>query len=94
MSFRREDLIRDARSPRLLRELKELNRPLEAVVIGLARRLYGKATARTVEQTVLAVIDLPMGAIGRHLVAGGDLPQKLPGLLEAAVRAVLPQGRN
>jgi AcrR family transcriptional regulator len=88
-SFRREDLLRDARSPRLIRELKELNRPLEDAVTSLARRLFGKATRRTAEQTVLAVIDIPMGAIRRHLLAGSDVPSWLRDQLEAAVRAVL-----
>ncbi|HKD70335.1 MAG TPA: helix-turn-helix domain-containing protein [Candidatus Binataceae bacterium] len=93
VSFRREDLIRTARSPRLLRELSELNQPLEAALTGLARRLFGKANAHAVEQTVFALIDIPMGAIRRHLIAGGELPRALPGLLEVAVRAVLRADR-
>jgi AcrR family transcriptional regulator len=94
VSFRREDLIRDARSPKLLRELKELNRPLQAALCALARRLFGKATAPAVEQTALAVIDIPMGALRRHLVAGSAIPPALPQLLETAVRAVLRHRRK
>ena len=94
VSFRRQDLIRAAPSPRLARELKQLNRPLEAAVRELARRLFGKANAGTVEQTVFAVIDIPMGAIRRHLIAGKDLPRVLPDLLEAAVRGCVRRGRS
>jgi AcrR family transcriptional regulator len=94
VSFRRHDLIRAAPSPRLARELKQLNWPLEAAVAELARRLFGKANADTVEQTVFAVIDIPMGAIRRHLIAGKDLPGVLPDLLEAAVRGCVRRGRS
>jgi AcrR family transcriptional regulator len=94
VSFRREDLLHDARSPRLIRELKELNRPLEDAVTDLARRLFGKATRKTAEQTALAVIDLPLGAVRRHLVAGSELPPWLRDQLAAVVRTVLRGGRQ
>ena len=89
VSFRREDLIRVARSAHLVRELEELNRPLELVLRQLASRLFGKANGRTIERTMFAVIDIPLGAIRRHLIAGRDLPGIVPELVEAAVRGVL-----
>ena len=92
IALRREDLLHDVRSTRLTRTLKELNRPLEEAVTGLARRLFGTASRAAVEQTMLAVIDLPFGAIRRHLVANAELPLALRGQLEAAVRAVLRVG--
>jgi AcrR family transcriptional regulator len=94
VSFRREDLLHDARLPRVIRELKELNRPLEDAVTELARRVFGKATRKTVEQTILAVIDIPLGVVRRHLVAGSELPTWLREQLEAAVRTVLRVGRE
>jgi AcrR family transcriptional regulator len=94
VSFRRQDLIRAAPSPRLARELKQLNRPLEAAVAELAHRLFGRANAETIEQTVFAVIDIPMGAIRRHLMAGKVLPSVLPVLVEAAVRSSVRRGRS
>jgi AcrR family transcriptional regulator len=94
VSFRREDLIHAAPSARLIRELKQLNRPLEAAVTELARRLFGRANADTVEHTIFAVIDIPMGAIRRHLIAGKDLPGVLPDLLEAAVRGCVRRVRS
>jgi AcrR family transcriptional regulator len=93
-SFRRHDLIREARSPGLIRELKELNRPLEEALARLARRLFGKPTRAAMEQTVLAVVDIPMGAVRRHLLAGSELPDALAEHLETAVRAILRTDRR
>jgi AcrR family transcriptional regulator len=91
VSFRREDLLRDARSAKVTRELKDLNDPLHCAVTSLARRLYRRATQRTIQRTVLAVIDIPQGAVRRHLIAGSEFPVELRGQLAAAVRAVLRQ---
>jgi AcrR family transcriptional regulator len=88
-SLRREDLVDSVKAPRLQSELAGLNRPLEAALTRLARRLYGRATKGTVERTLTAVVDLPMGAIRRHLIGGTPLPSSLRRQLEAAVRAAL-----
>lgn len=88
-AMRREDLIESPLSPDLTAELDGLNRPLELAVAALARRLFGRATRSTVEATVCAVSDIPIGVIRRHLIAGTKLPPGLRGQLEAATRAVL-----
>jgi AcrR family transcriptional regulator len=90
-SMRREDLIETPLTPRLTRELDELNDPLEFALADLSRRLFGCATRDTVEATVCAVSDIPIGVIRRHLVAGSKFPDGLRGQLEAAARAVLLQ---
>ena len=86
-SLRRKDLIDS--DPALRTSLEELNRPLEAAILELARRLHGRATRTALEQTTFTVIDLPLGAVRRHLVAGTPLPSSLRAQLEAAVRAAL-----
>jgi AcrR family transcriptional regulator len=88
-SLRREDLIESVEAPRLQRELAELNRPLQDALAELARRLFGDVTRDELERTVCAVVDLPIGAIRRHLIAGGQLPETIPDQLAAAVRAAL-----
>ena len=94
-SLRREDLIENVSTPRLRDELARLNRPLQKEIAELARRLFGEATADKLEQTVLAVVDLPLGATRRHLIAGATLPPQLRVQLAAAVRAaVLHAGAN
>lgn len=89
VAFRREDLLHDATSRPLRRLLDGLNRPLAAAVTELARRLYGRATTATIEQTTVAVVDIPLGVVRRHLVAGTKPPARLRRHLETAVRAVL-----
>jgi AcrR family transcriptional regulator len=90
-ALRREDLMASVDSPRLRRELEDLNRPLEAAIRDLTRRLFGRGGARNLETTIFAVVDLPMGALRRHLIAGAPLPKTLRAQLEAAVRAALAE---
>ena len=91
-SLRREDLIGSVTDAGLRAALDELNKPLVDALLALARRLYGRASRATVERTTLAVIDLPQGAIRRHLVSGTPLPRSTRPQLEAAVRAALDAG--
>jgi AcrR family transcriptional regulator len=92
VSFRREDLLHGARSPKSIRTLQDLNRPIEERLNDLTRRLFKRVTAENVQRTTLAVIDIPFGVLRRHLVAGNELPSGLREQLEAAVRAVLRVG--
>jgi AcrR family transcriptional regulator len=87
-SLRREDLIERVESPRLRRQLADLNRPLQAALGELAGRLFGSADD-ALERTACAVVDIPIGATRRHLIAGSPLPRTLRGQLAAAVRAAL-----
>jgi AcrR family transcriptional regulator len=93
VSFRREDLIRAAPSEQLADELEELNRPVEAAIVSLARRLYGRPTRAALNRTVLAVFDLPYGAVRRYLIAGSKIPSGLGDDLARAVEAVLDEPR-
>jgi AcrR family transcriptional regulator len=89
VSFRYEDLVRAAPQGPLADELQELNRPVEAAVAGLARALHGRATPAAVGHVLLVVVDLPYGAVRRHLIAGVDPPQRLRADLERALRGAL-----
>jgi AcrR family transcriptional regulator len=92
VSFRREDLIRTAPSGQLAEELEELNRPVQAAVVALARRLYGRPTQAALNRTLLAVFDLPYGAVRRYLITGTKIPAGLRDDLARAVKAVLEMG--
>ena len=94
VSFRYDDLIRSAPSPAIAEELAVLNRPVERAVIDLAKRLYGRASAGAVQRTLLAVFDLPYGAVRRHLIAAKALPRGLRGDLERAISAALEPSRH
>lgn len=89
LSFRREDLLRDARSPDLVAELKTLNQPVQALVAKAATRLFGKADRQAIDQVMLAAFDIPYGAVRRHLLANHKLPPTLRTSIEAAVRGAL-----
>jgi AcrR family transcriptional regulator len=89
VSLRREDLIQMPLPAEVASELTELNRPIEEAIGALARRLFGRVSAERVEQTALAVFDLPYGALRRHLVSGKRPPAALRAPLARAVRAAL-----
>jgi len=88
-AVRREDLVAAAVDAKLVVELRMINEPLRKGVAALARRLFGRATRETVEWTTCAVIDLPQGAIRRHLIAGNRIPDSVPAQLRAAIPAAL-----
>lgn len=88
-SVRRDDLVESINDPGLRRALDEVNEPLHAALVQLARRLFGRSSSANVDATLCAVIDLPLGATRRYLIAGSPLPKDLRGQLQAAVRATL-----
>jgi AcrR family transcriptional regulator len=91
VSLRREDLVQMPLPADLATELAELNRPIEDALGALARRVFGRVSRERVEQTALAVFDLPYGALRRHLVSGKRPPASLRLPLARAVRAALEQ---
>jgi AcrR family transcriptional regulator len=93
-SMRREDLIGSIQDASLKSSLEAVNAPLERAVLDLTKRLHGRATRTAVEQTTFAVVDLPLGAIRRHLIAGASLPRSLRAQIDAAARAALEQARS
>jgi AcrR family transcriptional regulator len=84
-SLRPEDLMARV-------ELADVNRPVRDALTTLARRLFGATTREAIERTTCAVVDLPIGATRRHLIAGSPLPRTLRPQLAAAVRAALEAG--
>lgn len=88
-ALRREDLVGEVSDPALAVALQQVNDELRAAVTALARRLYGRATRDAIERTTCAVIDLPQGAIRRHLVQGVPVPRGVRSQLAAAIRAAL-----
>ena len=88
-SVRREDLAAAVTDPELAASLDAVNAKLRPPIADLSRRLHGRASKSAIERTLFATIDLPLGAIRRHLITGSRLPKDLPAQLEAAVRASL-----
>ena len=92
--FDEKILLAMVSDPALVVELKKVNDQLQAAVTSLARRLYGRATRDAVERTTCGVIDLPQGAIRRHLIAGTDIPRSVRSQLVAAIPAALGGAPN
>ena len=88
VSFRREDLI-GAAPPEQKRELEELNRPVGAAVVRLTQAIYGARSREHLETVMLAVFDIPHGAVRRHLEQGKVPPASLRPAIAAAARAAL-----
>lgn len=89
VSFRREDLIRTATDSAIVDELNDLNKPIERALRDLTERLYGTVTRSKLVRTTLAVLDIPYGAVRRHLIAGTPLPPELHTEVPKAINAIL-----
>jgi AcrR family transcriptional regulator len=89
LSYRPEDLAGARIHPKQRAELVRLNDPVAAVVKELARRLYGRASRSSLDRVLMAVFDLPHGAVRRPLANGETLPPERREALEEALRAVL-----
>lgn len=90
VTFRYEDLVRAApAADALADDLSELNRPVEAAVVDLARGLYGRASRATLDRVLLVVFDLPYGAVRRHLISGAEPPGRLRADLARALEAAI-----
>jgi AcrR family transcriptional regulator len=88
-AMRWEDLFEGPGSDAARGELEELNASVAQRLAELSRRLFGNAGPAALERTAFAVVDVPHGAVRRHLEAGSPLPAPLPGWIESAVRAAL-----
>jgi len=89
VSFRREDLMQAGDDDELKAELEDLNRPVERAVVGLTKRLFGSASRRNLNRTLMATFDLPYGAARRYLIIGSPIPRRLEEDVAAAVEAVI-----
>jgi AcrR family transcriptional regulator len=93
LNYRREDLLRNPVTDHdLLADVTSLNEPVEKALRRHAARVYGRIGRAGYEALTLAVVDLPYGAVRRHLSVGQALPAGLPQQLDAAVRAALDAG--
>ncbi len=90
LAFRRSDLLAGPLTEAAREELERLNEPVQRTITELARRLYGSASRSRVDLVLLALFDLPHGAVRRPLLAGQKLSRGRRAAVAAAVRAALP----
>jgi AcrR family transcriptional regulator len=67
----------------------DLNAPLLAALRAYARRLYRSANQSELRRVGLAIIDIPYGAVHRHLAGGKPIPAQLDALVAEAAEALL-----
>jgi len=94
VSMRREDLVQAELPADLMRELKDLNRPVGQALEKLARRLYERAGTEEVDRVLLATFDLPYGMARPYVIRGKTPPEQRRRLLKAAVLAVVRDSRT
>ena len=82
LAVRRRDLL-DAALPE---RLDEMNAPLQAALVRVARARYGRSDARNVDRVARLVVDLPAGAVRRH---GRRIPGWLADDVADSVRQLL-----
>jgi AcrR family transcriptional regulator len=66
-----------------------LNAPLLAALRAYALRLYRRADQSELRRVGLAIIDIPYGAVHRHLAAGKPIPAQLDALVAEAAETLL-----
>jgi AcrR family transcriptional regulator len=74
LALRRDDLLDTSPDGQLSETLEAMNAPLIEELVALTRRLYGRAGPRALARVTRAVVDLPLGALRRHLAPGGPPP--------------------
>ncbi|WP_431237622.1 TetR/AcrR family transcriptional regulator [Mycolicibacterium aichiense] len=81
--------LRDAQpDPEFTATLAAMNAPLADRVAELARQLFGRSDARSVDAVTRAVVDLPYAVVRRH-AQGEGMPPWARADLSASVRALL-----
>jgi AcrR family transcriptional regulator len=86
VDFLEEDLPKPWRS-----RAAGLNAPLLAALRSYAERLCGSSGTPEIRRVGLAVIDIPYGAVHRHLAVGKPIPAEMDALVAQAVEVLLHQ---
>lgn len=90
--YRDADFVADDLPEPLRTRAAGLNAPLLAALRAYARRLYRSAGQSELRRAGLAIIDIPYGAVHRHLAAGKPIPAQLDALVAEAAEALLTNG--
>jgi hypothetical protein len=88
LTIRPGDLLDDEPDAQFRETLAAMNAPLTQRVGALARKLYGRRDARSVDAVSRAVADLPYAVVRRHAYVE-PMPSWLEADVAASVRAML-----
>lgn len=92
-AHRREDLAADW-PEELGDELATLNDRLHVALRDYTRSVFGRVTSTNLQTVMFAVIDVPLAAVRRHVLAGERPPRSLDALVERCVIEVLGLDRG
>jgi AcrR family transcriptional regulator len=88
--YRREDLV-ELWPDELGDELAGLNAEMQAALGDFCVRRFGDRRSETFGRVLFALVDVPYGAVRRHLVAGKPPPKEIDDLIRATCRCILDQ---
>ena len=88
MLYRREDLV-ERWPTELGEELAVLNRGLEAALRDFTARRFGRRSRAAHRRVTFALLDVPYGAVRRHLLAGQAPPREVDELVRQTCECIL-----
>jgi AcrR family transcriptional regulator len=89
MLYRQRDLVAADLPEHLSKEIEAVNQSMSEALADLSYRLFGRRTGGARRRCIVAVVDIPYGAVRRYLVDGRPVPDDLDAMIVTAVRAVL-----
>jgi AcrR family transcriptional regulator len=91
---RREDFLGAGWPAELQAEARRLKQQVDDALGQLARRLFGRASPRSLRTTSFAVLDIAFAAVRRHVAANERPPAVVDRLIETAYLAVVTAERG
>lgn len=86
---RKEDFVTGSWPAAVRRRARLVNREADAAIADFTRRHFGRGTPANLRRARFAIIDVPYGALKRHVEAGEVPPPYLDDLVRRACAAVL-----
>ncbi len=86
---RKEDFVTGKWPPAFRRRAAAVNSAANEAIADFTRRHFGRNTPANLRRANLAIVDIPTGALKRHVEAGEAPPAYLDDLVRAACDAVL-----
>lgn len=91
---RREDFQGAGWPSEMRAEARRLKQQVDDALRDITERLFGRVTTATLRAANFAILDIPFGAVRRHVAANEPPPPVLDGLIETAYLAVVGAERR
>jgi AcrR family transcriptional regulator len=87
--YREVDFLADDLPESWCKRAADLNPPLLEALRAYSTRLFHSSGTSELRRVGVAIIDIPYGAVHRHLAAGKPIPAQVDGLVAEAAEAIL-----